>query len=81
MAPIYTPYPYSPSSTAAPSKTSSNAVGAVGTTSTPSSFSNGTVSSPTASAVPYTGAAASQDVDLRLILCVAIGLATAILLV
>ena len=58
-------------------------VGATGSASMgmPMPTSNGTIGLPTASVVPYTGAAAVAEVNYRLMLCFAIGLFTTNLLV
>ena len=83
----YAPYQSQPGAGATSS--SSNAIGAIGATgasgsgSMPMPTSNGTVSSPAAgpTVVPFTGAAANQEVDQKIMLCVAIALVSAILLI
>jgi len=80
----YAPYLLPPGASAA--STSSNTIGAMGATGSasmgmPMPSSNGTIGLPTASVVPYTGAAALVEANYRLMLCLAIGLLTTNLLV
>ncbi len=80
----YAPYLLPPGAGGASS--SSNTIGAIGGTGSasmgmPMPTSNGTIGLPTASIVPYTGAAALAEANYRLMLCSAIGLFTTILLV
>ncbi|KAK6397462.1 hypothetical protein LTR65_006438 [Meristemomyces frigidus] len=81
-------YSYTPPA-AAGTGSSSNVAGAIGATGTSSgpaatpNASNGTVASPVPSSpiTPFTGTAVGQEVDQKMLVCFAIGLVTAVLLI